>query len=681
MVINMKKKILIVILFLIVLVGVGVGIYYFTKDNSSTSTYTIEEQRWMEENKNKAIDVYIPSDIASLTLSGDGLFFDFLDFITKNTSIKFNPVAYQIGEEIDGEYSILYVDKKEKNDIELYQDNYVVIGKEQGISTNLSSLTGLKIGILKTDNELITNTIGTNTYVPFDTKALLLDALKTGTVDVIIGSKSLYLNDILTNQYHIKYQIYDITRYYVFRTNSESLFTKILNKEYKSYIKENYNKDYNKSLLDAYVNANSVSEKELTDMNSKTYTYGYISNGIYDSEVRNDLSGINFYVLKGFSGFANIELKYADEYKSLNDLNNDLGKKIDLYFDNTYYYIDNKDQASVTPISTKIVFLAKNTSSIKFNNLNYLVGKKIYALDNSKIDKYLRDLGVETKHFNNYDEISKLDLGKNSIIAIELNNYEYYKTRSLNNYHVVYLTESDINYGYVVAPNNELFSKLLNFYLEYTNINTVIKYDSINKYEYDGLNIVLLLAVIVLSFIIICQFLGKIKNLIIKLITSRKSGLSKDEKMKYIDSLTSLKNRAYLNDNIEAWDNSEVYPQVIIVIDLNNVSYINDNYGHEEGDKVITEAANILIQTQLPNTEIIRTDGNEFLVYMVNYEEKKAASYIRKLKKEFANISHGFGAAIGYSIINDAIKTIDDAVNEAVLDMKTNKELMMEEDK
>ena len=66
---------------------------------------------------------------------------------------------------------------------------------------------------------------------------------------------------------------------------------------------------------------------------------------------------------------------------------------------------------------------------------------------------------------------------------------------------------------------------------------------------------------------------------------------------------------------------------------------------------------------------------------MVNYEEKKAASYIRKLKKEFANLSHGFGAAIGYSIINDAIKTIDDAVNEAVLDMKTNKELMMEEDK
>ena len=55
----------------------------------------------------------------------------------------------------------------------------------------------------------------------------------------------------------------------------------------------------------------------------------------------------------------------------------------------------------------------------------------------------------------------------------------------------------------------------------------------------------------------------------------KKVNLSKEDKLKYIDMLTSLKNRNYLNDNIEKWDNSEVYPQTIIVIDLNNVAYIN----------------------------------------------------------------------------------------------------------
>ena len=50
---------------------------------------------------------------------------------------------------------------------------------------------------------------------------------------------------------------------------------------------------------------------------------------------------------------------------------------------------------------------------------------------------------------------------------------------------------------------------------------------------------------------------------------------------------------------------------------------------------VIKEAANVLIKTQIENTEIIRTNGNEFLIYMVEYEEKQANAYIKKLNKEF----------------------------------------------
>ena len=107
----------------------------------------------------------------------------------------------------------------------------------------------------------------------------------------------------------------------------------------------------------------------------------------------------------------------------------------------------------------------------------------------------------------------------------------------------------------------------------------------------------------------------------------------KDNKIKYIDVLTSLKNRNYLNDNIEAWDESMVYPQGLVVIDLNNIAYINDNYGHTEGDLVIKEAANILIKTQISNTEIMRTNGNEFLIYMIGYNENQVDIYTKKLSK------------------------------------------------
>ena len=161
---------------------------------------------------------------------------------------------------------------------------------------------------------------------------------------------------------------------------------------------------------------------------------------------------------------------------------------------------------------------------------------------------------------------------------------------------------------------------------------------------------------------------------IIKLRKDHNAKLSKTEKLRYVDGLTSLKNRHYLNDNIKKWDESEIYPQAIIIVDLNNIAYINDNFGHTEGDKVIIEAAGILINHQQPNSEIVRTSGNEFLVFVIGMKEKEIISYIRKLNKELKKLSHGFGAAVGYSMIVDEIKTVDDAVNEATIAMRHNKE-------
>ena len=81
-----------------------------------------------------------------------------------------------------------------------------------------------------------------------------------------------------------------------------------------------------------------------------------------------------------------------------------------------------------------------------------------------------------------------------------------------------------------------------------------------------------------------------------------------------------------------------------------------------------------MINNQLSGSELLRTNGNEFLVFTVGHDEKSVVTYIRKLNKEFKELSHGFGAAIGYSMITDEIKTIDDAINEATLDMRSNKE-------
>ena len=90
---------------------------------------------------------------------------------------------------------------------------------------------------------------------------------------------------------------------------------------------------------------------------------------------------------------------------------------------------------------------------------------------------------------------------------------------------------------------------------------------------------------------------------------------------------------------------------------------------------VLKKAANILLNNQLEQSDIVRTNGDQFLIYMIGYEENKVIAYMRKLNKEFKNLPYNFGATLGYSMILDDIKTIDDAINEAVLEVKTTKEM------
>ena len=217
-----------------------------------------------------------------------------------------------------------------------------------------------------------------------------------------------------------------------------------------------------------------------------------------------------------------------------------------------------------------------------------------------------------------------------------------------------------------------------NFYLSYINEKVTINNTLYNLTSIRESSNILgeLIGVSVISGLLIFALLT-LKEIKKKAKAKFKKKLSKEEKLKYIDMLTSLKNRNYLNDNISVWDESEIYPQAVIVVDLNNIAYINDNYGHAEGDELIKEAANILIKNQLSNSEIIRTNGNEFLIYLVGYDEKQTVSYLKKLNRALKDLSHGFGAASGYSMINDGIKTIDDAINEATIEMRTNKEEMI----
>ena len=684
----MKRKFIWFIAVIVILAGLGTGIYFYLNRLEDTS-FSTNEQQWLEENRNYVVPFRMPSDIAGLTNMGEGVFFDFLDYLSDRTGLTINPVAYKYGSDIqDAEYAVEIVSAVSSNQLEVLTDHFVIITRENVTYTTANGLAGKRIGVLERyEEDAKKYLVGSNIeLVVFESEQELNRSL-AGTdeyaesVEGIIALRSVYLGSLLTENIYISYHITDMIRYYVITLNGNPILNTIIEKTYTLWSRNRLEATYNSHLLASYFSLRNVSERDQTTLWDKSYIYGSISNGIFDFTRSGRPNGTNHYIINSFANFANIDITYNNNYSSIGNLVNAFNSgEIDFLFGNNdgEYIVDYVTTAA--SIRGEIAILSNNRNATLVRTLNSLYGQTVHVVEGTKIEAYLEEFGISTEtHIDLKTMLNRVN--NNSIMAMDLMNYEFHKTSELANFKINYIFNLDEPYHFVVNANNQVFAELFDFYLGYVSVENLIAASYAQVYVVDNTIIYLYVIIVLMSIVIVIQFVYYINRLIVYIKKKRGSGftLSKGEKIKYVDTLTSLKNRNYFSDNIEKWDNSEVYPQAVVVIDLNNIAYINDNFGHEEGDKVIAEAASILIKTQMSKTEIMRTDGNEFLVYMVEYDEKQVSSYVKKLNKEFKELSHEFGAAIGYSTIADAIKTIDDAVNEALLDMRANKESMLEE--
>lgn len=679
----MKKKIIYFLIFLILVASVIFGvILYNNQSNENNISLSLNEQQWIEQNKNDLIDIYIPSDIDVFSYLGKGVFFDYITYLQDETGLTINPISYKVDSELskDSKYAFAITDKVAKSDVLVYEDEYVLLGHNEGILSSLDNVDN--IAVLENDLELISNVLSSDINITsYETLEELIEEItkEETELDGLVLLKSQCLDEMFLNDLHINYHIKGIDKKYVLKLSGDKTLNSILEKYYLKWSKDNFEISYDNHLLSQYFNYNSITELEKNSLQEKKYIYGFVSNGAYDLIKNDKLTGINFGIIKSFAKFANIDMDYNDAYLSYDELIKDFEKgKVDLFYLNGKYNTKKDYFKTIQAIESEVVVLMNVNNPIYISDINELKNYDILTVKNSYIDVYLKKIGCKTKTYNTIDKLLA-NTSKDSVIAIDLENYEYYKGNSLINFKIAYQFYLEDKYGYAINSSNEIFYNLFNFYLEYFKIEDVVISSYKDIYAVGKKSNILLILVIILSLILCLEFINHLKKLVSYLKNRTKHTLSKNDKLKYIDQLTSLKNRLYLNDTIEKWDNSSIYPQSIIIVDLNDLSEINDNFGHEEGDKVILEAANILIRTQLPKTEIIRTDGSEFLIYMIEYDEKQTVAYLRKLNKELKELSHGYGAVTGYSIISDGIKTIDDAINEATLDVKTNKELLNEE--
>lgn len=676
-----NKKISIIIISVVVLIIASLSVYFIAFKKDKNTTLTLLEKQWIENNKSKLIDLSIVNNIPLISYNGDGIFFDFLNDLEDDTKLEFNKVAYNLGDEIKNEYALKYVDSVEDNQIKIYSDDYVLVSQNSIKYNSLDDIKDITIGVYKDDLDLVNTYLNVDVLLKsYDNYETMIDDIKDEEkkIDAIVLPRFNYFKEIVEDDdLHINYHISEMTKYYVLQLGSNDKLNGILTKYYQKWASDNLDKEYANQFLDNYLNFADVDDKEKVEFKSKRYAYGFYANNPYDLVVDGKYVGINHAIISNFSEFAGIEISYK-KYNDVSSLINDFNQnKLDVIFNNTTYFTFDMDvYNTVSNYDEKIVIISNNENYL-VNSVNSLKNKEVMVVEETRLADYLAKNDVKVKNYNNIENILS-NITNNSIIALDLDTYNVYASKELKNFKILNIFTLNTEYNFTIRDieDNKLFAKIFDFYLTFVNDKELInngyfEVSSLTSRPFSikklVLSIIGLISASVLVFMAVQLLKPKSKKI-------KKTNLSKEDKLKYIDMLTSLKNRNYLNDNIEKWDNSEVYPQTIIVLDLNNVAYINDNYGHAEGDKVIGEAANILIRSQMENTDIIRTNGNEFLIYMVGYDEKQVVSYIRKLNKDFKELSHGFGAAIGYSMIDDAIKTVDDAINEATTIMREIKE-------
>ncbi len=102
-----------------------------------------------------------------------------------------------------------------------------------------------------------------------------------------------------------------------------------------------------------------------------------------------------------------------------------------------------------------------------------------------------------------------------------------------------------------------------------------------------------------------------------------------------MDPLTRLFNRRYLSTILRRQTeicNKQGLPYSILLIDLDHFKKINDEFGHDGGDKVLEQFSRLLLESVRTSDFIFRYGGEEFLIVMGNVNQNEAILSSEKIR-------------------------------------------------
>jgi len=154
------------------------------------------------------------------------------------------------------------------------------------------------------------------------------------------------------------------------------------------------------------------------------------------------------------------------------------------------------------------------------------------------------------------------------------------------------------------------------------------------------------------------------------------------ERLAIVDSLTGLYNRRHFFKRLDSeFSGASRYshPIAVIMIDLDDFKSINDNYGHQQGDRILIETSRILKEKTRQTDVWGRYGGEEFIGYVSHTDRNGVAIMAEKVRssvEEFRfpgmngkRVTISVGVALypegSVETIDDIIKLADDHLYKA----------------
>lgn len=140
--------------------------------------------------------------------------------------------------------------------------------------------------------------------------------------------------------------------------------------------------------------------------------------------------------------------------------------------------------------------------------------------------------------------------------------------------------------------------------------------------------------------------------------------------LSYHDSMTGLFNRRYLDEELRRQNQRLSGSVGMLVCDVDGLKFLNDTFGHEQGDRLLITVAGILHVCISPPGSIARSGGDEFVVLLPAASEADLETVYRAIQKKImqcnsSNPNIFISMSIGYSLSPSPAVSMFDAFKQA----------------